>query len=196
MAVTITKDNKVSMTRGDSWEVPLFLNKGTAMKPLRYYLQDEDKVYLAIMEPNQPFEQAIVKKVFTNKNINRNGDVVVRIEPEDTACLKPGKYFYQIKAKFIKNVHTLEQPLVVEKTSTLLQGSELLLGSRICGTDVATLAKGNTYYITKKDLFLEVHDVLSVGSKIVAGSILNDEVIQTDFDVNTVVQKTEFIIQE
>ena len=85
---------------------------------------------------------------------------------------------------------------MLEKTSTLLQGSELLLGSRICGTDVATLAKGNTYYITKKDLLLEVHDVLSVGSKIVAGSILNDEVIQTDFDVNTVVQKTEFIIQE
>lgn len=196
MAVVIDKDNRVTMTRGDSWEVPLFLNKGTALKPMRYNLQDEDSVYLAIMEPNQPFEQAIVKKKFTNKNINRNGDIVVRIEPEDTQCLKPGKYFYQIKAKFINKATTLEHKINITKTSTLLQGSTILLGSKICNTDIATLSNGNNYYITKRDLFLEVGDILTVGSEIVAGSIINDEVIGSTWDVNTVVQKTEFTIQE
>lgn len=102
MAFTLGNNNIVNLTRGDSFSVPLFLNKGTGLKPLRYVLKEGDEVFLAIMEPNQQFENAILKKVYNTDNLNKNGDVVIELEPEDTECLIPGKYFYQIKAKFIR----------------------------------------------------------------------------------------------
>ena len=65
MSFNITRDNIVSLTRGDSARFPLFINTGTAIKPVRYVLADEDEVYLAVMQPNQYFENAILKKKFT-----------------------------------------------------------------------------------------------------------------------------------
>ena len=95
----VSQNNLIAVTRGDSFSVPLFINKGTDVKPIRYTIGDKDEIYLAIMEPNQIFEQALVKKVFTNKDLNKYGDVYIDIDHEDTRCLLPGKYFYQIKAR-------------------------------------------------------------------------------------------------
>ncbi|WP_300924506.1 hypothetical protein [uncultured Clostridium sp.] len=97
--IDIAQNNRISVVRGDSFSVPLFLNQGTDVKPIRYRLQESDEVYLAIMEPNQPFEDALVKKVFTNKDLNNHGDIKLEINHDDTRCLEPGKYFYQIKAR-------------------------------------------------------------------------------------------------
>ena len=95
----VSQNNLIAVTRGDSFSVPLFINKGTDVKPIRYTIGDKDEIYLAIMEPNQIFEQALIKKVFTNKDLNKYGDVYIDIDHEDTRCLLPGKYFYQIKAR-------------------------------------------------------------------------------------------------
>jgi hypothetical protein len=54
----------IEIVRGDSFEYPLFINMGTEMYPERYLLKDEDIVYFAVMEPNQRFENAILKKTF------------------------------------------------------------------------------------------------------------------------------------
>lgn len=113
---------RITLTRGDTASPSLFLNKGTDLKPLRHILQDGEEVYFAIMEPNQPFECAIVKKLLTKDNLNKNGDVVINIEHDDTRCLLPGKYFYQIKAS-IYNSETdkYEINTVVQKTEFTLE---------------------------------------------------------------------------
>jgi hypothetical protein len=99
----IDNDNRISVTRGDSFSVPLFLNIGTDLEPVLYRLQKRDCLYLAVTEPNQPFECAIVKKVITEKDMNEDGTVNVRFKSKDTECLLPGKYYYQVKARFATN---------------------------------------------------------------------------------------------
>ena len=90
----------VRVNRGDTFQCPLFINKGTELYPIRFRLKDEDKCYLGIMEPNQRFEDAIVKKVYTNSDENENGDIVIKFNTEDTLYLLPGKYYYEIKLKY------------------------------------------------------------------------------------------------
>lgn len=116
MALDISNNNVVRLTRGDTFTVPIFLNKGTALKPLRYVLKEGDELYLGIMEPNEPFECAILKKVFTKDNLNEFGDVLIELEPKDTECLIPGKYYYTVKAKFIKENNKEVVNTVVPKT--------------------------------------------------------------------------------
>ena len=113
----ISQNNKITVTRGDTFSVPLFINQGTELKPIRYVLKDQDKIYLAIMRPNQPFECALVKKVYSKENINEYGDIVIEIEHDDTRCLEPGKYFYQIKAQlYNEEKDKLEINTIVSKT--------------------------------------------------------------------------------
>ena len=107
----------LSLTRGDTCLFPLFLNAGTDQQPIRYVLHDTvvggqiigtDEVFVAIEEPNQRFEDARVKQKYTKKNLNRYGDVVIVFSHEDTKCLLPGKYYYEIKAKFIKRLTDID----------------------------------------------------------------------------------------
>lgn len=88
---------KILITRGDCVDVPLFLNQGTDTEIIRYRLKSTDKIYFGVMEPNQRFEDAIIKKVFTHDDLNEEGDVVIKIRTSDTENLLPGKYYYQIK---------------------------------------------------------------------------------------------------
>lgn len=113
----ISQNNRIMVTRGDTFSVPLFINQGTELKPIRYVLKDQDKIYFAIMRPNQPFECALVKKVYSKENINEYGDIVIEIEHDDTRCLEPGKYFYQIKAQlYNEEKDKLEINTIVSKT--------------------------------------------------------------------------------
>lgn len=65
------------------------------------------------MEPNQTFEEAIIKKRFTSKlsNINSAGDLEVKFKPSDTEYLAPGRYYYAIKAEVIQFDHNVNYPL-------------------------------------------------------------------------------------
>ena len=55
--------------------------------------QEGDEIYWALMEPNQPWEQAIVKKKLDISNLN------VSLKPNDTLCLYPDQYYYQFKMR-------------------------------------------------------------------------------------------------
>ena len=91
----------IEITRGDSFLYPLFINIGTEMYPERYLLKDDDVVYFAVMEPNQRFEDAILKKVYTAADEETaDGDVLIKLDSMDTQYLLPGKYYYTIKVKF------------------------------------------------------------------------------------------------
>ena len=96
----ISNNGFIRLARGDSFRMPLFINVGSVWCPIRYNI-DEDpnaKLYLGVMEPNQPFELAIIKKVYTkDSEKSKLGDIIIEFEPNDTLYLLPGKYYYEIK---------------------------------------------------------------------------------------------------
>lgn len=97
--LNLTKNRVLTFKRGDTCSFPLFINAGTQLNPFRFDLRDYPTAYIlfAVMEPNQDFDKAILKKTYTYKDVNTNGDVVIKFTPKDTAFLAPGKYYYEIK---------------------------------------------------------------------------------------------------
>lgn len=103
---SISQNNMICLTRGDTFIAPLFINQGTKMVPIRYNLNNHPSatLYLGITEPNQPFEEAVIRKIYskvlTPNAINKNGDVQVELKSTDTECLLPGRYYCEIKIQF------------------------------------------------------------------------------------------------
>lgn len=96
----ISNEGIITLTRGDSFETPLFINQGTEIAPARYELTADDIVYFAVMQPNQRFEDAIVKKVYDiNSPHNDEGDLLISFEPLDTEYLLSGTYYYMVKLR-------------------------------------------------------------------------------------------------
>lgn len=92
-------NNLIAMNRGDTFEIPLIINLGTKVNPQYYHLTEHDTVYFALLEHNQRFEEALVRKVFTVEDLNAEGDVVIKLSCEDTERLLPGNYLYEIKLR-------------------------------------------------------------------------------------------------
>lgn len=117
---SIYNNNFICLNRGDTFIAPLFINQGTKMYPIRYNLKNHPntEIYLGIMEPNQVFEEAIVKKYYTSSSpdINENGDLIISLKPTDTEYLLPGKYYYEVKIKLYNG----EVYTIVPKTEFLI----------------------------------------------------------------------------
>lgn len=96
----ISSNDIISMPRGDTFTMPIIINIGDDLYFEHYELKDEDLLYFGLCEPNQPFEQAILRKVF-NKDSEKdeNGDTLLHFFPQDTVNLIPGKYYYTIKLR-------------------------------------------------------------------------------------------------
>ena len=92
---------EVDLNRGDNATFTLHINSGDNLNPVQYRLQEKDCIYLAIEEPNQPFENAIVKKVINLQNniLDKDGNITFDLDSDDTLLLMPGLYYYEIKAK-------------------------------------------------------------------------------------------------
>lgn len=102
--IDLSRNGIIEVNRGDSFELPLFINQGTDITPIRYNMKNSNsEVYVGVMEPNQPFERAIIRKKYTKNDVNENGDIVIKFSSNDTVCLLPGKYYYQIKIKLYNN---------------------------------------------------------------------------------------------
>lgn len=108
----LTQDGVFSMSRGDSFSVPLFINAGTKWCPVRYNFKENDTLYFGVMLPNQPFENATIRKKYTYKDLNENGDIVVTFNTCDTEYLDPGIYYYE--AKLVRNESIVDT--VISKT--------------------------------------------------------------------------------
>jgi hypothetical protein len=89
---------QIRLTRGDSLDLPVTINQGTSMEPIKYDLREYDEVYFALMEPNQPWENAILKQKYTIEDLI-DDELYIRFKPKDTMCLIPGLYYYQIKIR-------------------------------------------------------------------------------------------------
>lgn len=97
MFITI-EDNYLKMNRGDSYILPLVINEGTKLDFKQYQLRQFDKIYVGIMEYNQAFEDAIIRKVITiTSPTDRYGHPLLKLSPKDTEYLVTGKYFIEIK---------------------------------------------------------------------------------------------------
>lgn len=108
----ISNNGIITITRGDSAVTNLIINIGTELEPIVFDMTDSfeggtteervvaklAKVYLGIMEAHQPFEHAIVRKVFTYKDFDIDTHTLcIKFRPEDTENLSPGVYYYSIK---------------------------------------------------------------------------------------------------
>lgn len=88
--------NIIKMNRGDTYEFNLTIDDEGSENG-KYILQGNDTVYFGIMEPNSVFEQSLVKKIYTEEDRDKDGNIFITIEPEDTEHLLPGVYYYSVK---------------------------------------------------------------------------------------------------
>lgn len=85
----------ITVSRGESFEVPLVIGVGQKVFAKRYEVEENDTIFFAVMEPDCEFEDAIIRKVYTKEDLNEEGDIVVKFVHTDTAYLLPGTYYYQ-----------------------------------------------------------------------------------------------------
>ena len=118
----IASNGIVTVNRGDSFELPVVLQTGNSINPIIYKMQPEDTIYLGIMEPNQPFETAIVRKMLKYSDLSEDGNIYFRFWPKDTACLLPGKYYYQVKLQSVDSeTKNYDVETVIDKTLFYIQ---------------------------------------------------------------------------
>lgn len=98
MAFQISNNGIITLNRADTFNTTIFVNIGTELDPVRYILAGDDRLYFAVMEPHQPFEKAVLKKVMTPEDVDEEtGDVKLSFKTSDTEFLLPGTYYYEIK---------------------------------------------------------------------------------------------------
>lgn len=110
----------ICVNRGDSFTLDVFVNIGTNLVPLQYYLTENDKIYFALMEPNQPFEHALLGKVFTSEDCDEEGNVVMTFTSQETQYLMPGTYYYMVK--LVRNFDTEDELVdtIIKKTKFVI----------------------------------------------------------------------------
>lgn len=122
-------NNIIMLNRGDTYEFDLTISDDNSADG-RYHIQGDDTIYFGIMDPHQPFEDALVKKKFTVDDTDGNGNLTIVIEPEDTLDLLPGTYYYSVKIHLQhENIHpeTNEVLGYVDKVNTVINKTKLFL---------------------------------------------------------------------
>lgn len=102
MSLYLIRKNKViTMNRGDYLSLKIELKSGNFPNETYYEIKKGDIVFFGLMEPNQPFEKAILKKELGYDDYDiEGGTLKVVLNPEDTIELVPGTYYYQIKVLY------------------------------------------------------------------------------------------------
>lgn len=96
----ISSNGFITLNRGDTFSAPLFINQGDPLNPLRFdiNLHPEANIYFGVMEPNQSFENALIRKKYNKASLQTGAkDVVITLTPGETEYLHPGKYYYEVK---------------------------------------------------------------------------------------------------
>lgn len=114
--------NIIQLNRGDTYAFDFTINDDSSSDG-RYILKYDDVLYFGIMDPHQPFENALVKKRFTKDDCDEMGNLAITIRPEDTLDLVPGVYYYCIKLHKLQDTdedHIDEVITVVPKTKFVI----------------------------------------------------------------------------
>lgn len=99
----ISSNQQIVLNRGDTLQLPIFINQGTDFFQLQYILGENDKLYIGIMEANELFENALIKKVYTSTSDSIDNNILFKLDSSETANLLPGTYYYEIKLQFYIN---------------------------------------------------------------------------------------------
>lgn len=116
-------NNMIVINRGDSYEFNLDIIDRSANNT-KYTLTGNDAIYFGLMDVNQFFEGALVKKKFTVDDLDEAGNLTIKLLPEDTLDLFPGKYYYAIKLKID---HTDEYGDNVEQIQTIVNNTKFII---------------------------------------------------------------------
>ena len=95
----VSKNNIITITRGDTHDIPLhiFLSN-SILKDYSFFPNRYDKIFFAVMEPNQKFEDALIKKIYYYNDVDKEtGKIDIKMESTDTQYLTPGTYYYCVK---------------------------------------------------------------------------------------------------
>ena len=116
--------NIIKMNRGDTYEFNLTIDDEGSENG-KYVLQGNDTVYFGLMEPNSAFEQSLVKKIYTEEDRDKDGNIFITIEPEDTEHLLPGVYYYSVKLEVDhENGETYES---IHKVITVINKTKFII---------------------------------------------------------------------
>lgn len=117
-------NNIIKMIRGDTYEFNLTIDDEGSENG-KYVLQGNDTVYFGLMEPNSAFEQSLVKKIYTEEDCDKDGNIFITIEPEDTEHLLPGVYYYSVKLEVDhENGETYES---IHKVITVINKTKFII---------------------------------------------------------------------
>lgn len=123
---TIASNGIIRLMRGDTFTTPILVNVGTKLSPKYYKLGPTDKLYFGLMEPNQAFEDAILKKVFDfTSPQDSEGNTLLMLTPTDTEKLLVGQYYYMIKLRTIDMFGQESVRTVVNPTIFWLEGNNV-----------------------------------------------------------------------
>ena len=123
---TVNTNRAIKMNRGDDVQFPLFINNGDRLNWNRYEFnlinnptEDLEEVYFYILPLHESYENFILRKTFcangtiktyrcidteeteiySQKTVNDNKDIVIRLWESDTSFICPGEYVYVVRAK-------------------------------------------------------------------------------------------------
>lgn len=116
----VSNNDIITICRGDSGSFDITLNLGTVLNPDIYEMKDGDKLYFGVMEPNMPFEKALIKKVYTIDDVNSDGTVTITLNPTDTVYLLCGVYYYSIKLMSL-NIDDVDVHTIVSKRKFIVE---------------------------------------------------------------------------
>lgn len=87
----ISNNNIITLHRGDTFSIQITASS----------VNENDKVYFGFMEPNQRWEDALMKKIVIvparNDNTAADYTATFTFSSADTENILPGKYYYEIK---------------------------------------------------------------------------------------------------
>ena len=116
----------INLMRGDSYTQPIVINVGSKLTPKIYKLKQADALYFGLMEPNQSFEDAVLKKKYTYlSDTDAEGNILLHLDPKDTLNLGVGKYYYMIKLRTIDDFGQESVRTITPPTQFFLEGNNV-----------------------------------------------------------------------
>jgi len=112
----IADNGIIKLHAGDSGNFHFQINIGSTINPQPYALQANDKIYFSVMEPNQPFELGVLRKILTVDDLIDETTINIQFITEDTERLIPGIYYYEMKLVLIDNEENTHYYTICPKT--------------------------------------------------------------------------------
>lgn len=107
--VNLAINGFMCLHRGDTFKIPLIIKQCGIENYIQNYIQNHSNItfYFGLLESNQKFEDAVIRKILTSEDINEENNLILEFKSSDTEFLLPGKYYYTIKAESDSGIDTV-----------------------------------------------------------------------------------------